>query len=43
MIGRLAAVAVGAIAASSFALATSGAQQCTMNLTSPTINDVVHE
>ena len=43
MIGRLAAVAVGAIAASSLALTTAGAQQFTMKLSSPTINDVVHE
>jgi TRAP-type transport system periplasmic protein len=43
MIGRLAAVAVGAITASSLALTTAGAQQFTMKLSSPTINDVVHE
>jgi TRAP-type C4-dicarboxylate transport system substrate-binding protein len=43
MIGRLAAVAVGAIAASSLTLTTAGAQQFTMKLSSPTINDVVHE
>ena len=43
MIGRLAAVAVGAIAASALALTTAGAQQFTMKLSSPTINDVVHE
>ena len=43
MIGRVAAVAVGAIAASFLGLTTAGAQQFTMKLSSPTINDVVHE
>ena len=43
MIGRVAAVAVGAVAASFLSLTAAGAQQFTMKLSSPTINDVVHE
>src|SRR6195256_1139510 len=43
MIRRLAAILAGAAAASILALATAGAQQFTMKVSSPTINDVVHE
>src|ERR1700704_5499891 len=43
MIRRLAAILAGAAAASILALATAGAQPFTMKVSSPTINDVVHE